>query len=185
MPSLLALTVAASSATAVTNFAGWWFVWKHEDLPPPPERRRGPDKKRHTEVEWSMNGFDKYQSWDSAEVAKETALDKALNNVFWIGFSYLFPLMPALIAMMGPDGAATLPENFTFAFVMVLSVTLGVLMTGLSISNYGWIRRDNERAARQGETTPSTLPETAKKHLYWTTFLTALVAALWWYIVFG
>jgi len=148
MPSLLALTVVASSATAVMNFAGWWFVWKHD------------------------HGAEKMEE------------KKISDQFFWYFFSYLLPLLPAIITILGPDGGDIFNAGFTSGLVTVLAITMGVLMIGLSISNFNWIRRDKERAARLGETTDSTLPEVAKMHLKWTTTLTFFVGILWWYIVF-
>ena len=107
------------------------------------------------------------------------------DRLFWITFSYLLPLLPFVIATLGPEGKDIFTAGYTTGLVTVLAVTMGILMTGLSVSNYNWIKRDNERASQSGETTPSTLPDTAKMHLKWTTVMTLAVAALWWYIVFG
>ncbi len=152
MSNLLEVTVAASSATVVVNFASWWFVWKHE---------RG---------------------------AQDQSSRDLKDQLFWIGFSYLLPLLPAIIAVLGPGGGEIFSEKAvygTFGFVTVLAILFGVLMTGLSISNYGWIKRDRERASRQGETIESRLPDGAKKHLYWTSILTLFTAIAWWYLVFA
>ena len=103
--NLLEVSVAASSATVVVNFASWWFVWKHE---------RG---------------------------AQDQSSRDLKDQLFWIGFSYLLPLLPAIIAVLGPGGGGIFSEKAvygTFGFVTVLAILFGVLMTGLSISNYGW-----------------------------------------------
>ena len=86
---------------------------------------------------------------------------------------------------MGPDGKDVFDAVITSVLVTLMAVLMAILMTGLSVSNYNWIKVDNERAAQSGETNPSTLPDTAKMHLKWTTVMTLAVAALWWYIVFG
>lgn len=108
-----------------------------------------------------------------------------IDRLFWITFSYLLPVLPFIIAILGPDGKDIFSAGFTSGLVTVLAVTMGILMTGLSVSNYNWIKKDNERAAQRGETNPSTLPSNAKMHLKWTTVMTLAVGALWWYIVFG
>ncbi len=107
------------------------------------------------------------------------------DRLFWVTFSYFLPMLPFVMATLGPEGKDIFTAGFTSGLVTVLAVTMGILMTGLSVSNYNWIKRDNERAAQRGETTPSTLPDTAKMYLKWTTVMTLAVAALWWYIVFG
>ena len=108
-----------------------------------------------------------------------------IDRLFWITFSYLLPVLPFIIAILGPDGKDIFSAGFTSGLVTVLAVTMGILMTGLSVSNYNWIKKDNERAAQRGETNPSTLPSNAKMHLKWTTVMTLAVGALWWYIAFG
>ena len=40
MPSLLAMTIAASSLTAVADWAGWHFVWRHEKIGDEPTPRK-------------------------------------------------------------------------------------------------------------------------------------------------
>ncbi|HIA39922.1 MAG TPA: hypothetical protein EYN46_05905 [Candidatus Poseidoniales archaeon] len=154
MPSLLQLTLVASSATAMMNFAGWWLVWKHEYS----ETKKQQDSKK-----------------------KRGPMDKLL----WIFISYVIPFLPAFIVIMGPDGKDVFDAVITSILVTLMAVLMAILMTGLSISNYNWIKVDNERAAQSGETTPSKLPDNAKMHLKWTTVMTLAVAALWWYIVFG
>jgi len=148
------LTIAASSATAAMNFAGWWLVWKHEYSET--KKQEGNDSKRGL-----------------------------MDILLWVFISYVIPFLPAIIAILGHEGKDIFTAGFTSVLVTVLAVTMGVLMTGLSISNYNWIKQDNERAAQRGETTPSTLPDNAKMHLKWTSAMTLAVAALWWYIVFG
>jgi heme/copper-type cytochrome/quinol oxidase subunit 2 len=154
VPSLLQLTLIASSATVVMNFAGWWLVWKHEYS----ETKKQQDDKK-----------------------KRGLMDQLL----WVFFSYLIPFIPTFIALMGPDGKDLFSAEFTSNLVTFVAVAMAILMTGLSLSNYNWIKQDNERAAQRGETTPSKLPDNAKMHLKWTTVMTLAVAALWWYIVFG
>ena len=108
-----------------------------------------------------------------------------MDQLLWIFFSYIIPFLPAFIALMGPDGKDLFSAGYTTILVTVFAVAMAILMTGLSLSNYNWIKQDNERAAQRGETTPSKLPDNAKMHLKWTTVMTLAVAALWWYIVFG
>ena len=154
MPSLLQLTLIASSATVIMNFTGWWLVWKHEYS----ETKKEKDEEQQRDLK---------------------------DRLFWVTFSYFLPMLPFVMATLGPEGKDIFTAGFTSGLVKVLAVTMGILMTGLSVSNYNWIKRDNERAAQSGETTPSKLPDNAKMHLKWTTVMTLAVAALWWYIVFG
>jgi len=108
-----------------------------------------------------------------------------MDQLLWVFFSYLIPFIPTFIALMGPEGKDLFSAEFTSNLVTFVAVAMAILMTGLSLSNYNWIKIDNERAAQSGETTPSKLPDNAKMHLKWTTVMTLAVAALWWYIVFG
>ena len=132
---------------------------------------------------WWLVWKHEYSETKKQEVEEEKR--DLIDRLFWITFSYLLPLLPFVIAMLGPEGKDIFSAGFTTGLVTVLAVTMGILMTGLTVSNYNWIKRDNERAAQRGETTPSELPDNAKMHLKWTTVMTLAVAALWWYIVFG
>ncbi len=46
MPSLLMLTIAASVMTAVADWAGWHFVWRHENT----NSEQGPNKHSATSI---------------------------------------------------------------------------------------------------------------------------------------
>ena len=46
MPSLLMLTIAASAMTAVADWAGWHFVWRHENT----TSEQGPNKHSATSI---------------------------------------------------------------------------------------------------------------------------------------
>ena len=127
----------------------------------------------------------KHEYSETKKQGDEKSKRGRMDQLLWVFISYIIPFLPTFIVILGPEGKDIFTAGFTSGLVTVLAVTMGILMTGLSVSNYNWIKQDNERASQLGETTPSTLPENAKMHLKWTSVMTLAVAALWWYIVFG
>ncbi|HIK79294.1 MAG TPA: hypothetical protein EYG04_07875 [Candidatus Poseidoniales archaeon] len=107
------------------------------------------------------------------------------DQAFWFSFSYLMPFLPSLFALLGPLGIDKIHQNFARITTAILVLLMAVIMTGISLSTLAWMRKDKSDEDRHvsSEINHHLLGREERRHLYWTTGLSGLVALLWWIIL--